>query len=50
VLVQAVKGSRAPLQLLPGRVLHADGNDYRPEITAVLRDGAPLRWGQTLRV
>lgn len=54
VLVQAVKGSRAPLQLLPGLILHGAGNDFRPDIAAVLRDGAPLQWGlrrgQTLRV
>jgi len=50
VLVQAVKGSRAPLQLRAGLVLHGPGNDFLPEIAAVLRDGAPLRWSQTLRV
>jgi hypothetical protein len=48
--VQAVKGSRAPLQLLPGLMLHGAGNGFRPEIAAALRDGAPLQWGQTLRV
>jgi tRNA1(Val) A37 N6-methylase TrmN6 len=50
VLVHAVKGSRAPLQLCPGLVLHGPGNDFLPDIAAVLRDGAPLRWGQTQRV
>ncbi len=45
ILVRAVKGSRAPLQLLPGLALHGTGNDFRPEIAAVLRDGAPLQWG-----
>ena len=42
VLVRAVKGSRAPLALLPGLVLA--GPDGRPsgEAEAVLRHGAPL--------
>lgn len=43
VLVQGVKGSRAPLQLLPGMVLHGEGNGFTPEAEAVLRDGAPFR-------
>ena len=45
ILVQAIKGSRAPLQILPGLVLHGEGNDFTPEADAVLRDGAafPLR-------
>lgn len=45
ILVQAIKGSRAPLQILPGMVLHDDGNGFTPEAEAVLRDGAafPLR-------
>jgi tRNA1(Val) A37 N6-methylase TrmN6 len=43
VLVSAVKGSRAPLTLLPALVLHrADGAGYLPAIEAVLRDGAAL--------
>jgi tRNA1(Val) A37 N6-methylase TrmN6 len=42
VLVEAVKGSRAPLQLRPGLVLHGPGNAFRPEIAAVLRDRAAL--------
>jgi tRNA1(Val) A37 N6-methylase TrmN6 len=45
VIVQGIKGSRAPLQLLPGLVLHGEGNSFSPEAEAVLRDGAafPLR-------
>ena len=45
ILVQGIKGSRAPLQILPGLVLHGEGNDFTPEADAVLRDGAafPLR-------
>lgn len=42
VIVQGVKGSRAPLQLLPGLVLHATGNQFSPEAEAILRDG--LTW------
>ena len=30
VIVQGVKGSRGPLQLLPGFVLHAEGNAFTP--------------------
>lgn len=42
LLVRAVKGSRAPLRLLPGLILHGAGNGFRPEIAAVLREGAGL--------
>jgi tRNA1(Val) A37 N6-methylase TrmN6 len=42
VLVQGLKGSRAPLALLPGLVLHGAGDDFTPEAQAVLRDGAAL--------
>lgn len=42
VIVQGVKGSRGPLQLLPGLVLHGEGNHYTPEAEAILRDG--LAW------
>lgn len=40
ILVQGFKGSKAPLQILPGMVLHGDGNAFTPEADAVLRDGA----------
>jgi tRNA1(Val) A37 N6-methylase TrmN6 len=45
VLVRAVKGSRAPLELLAGLALHNAGNGFRPEVEAILRHGAglPLR-------
>ena len=43
VLVQGTKGSRAPLVLLPGVVLHGPDGKFRPEIEAVLRAGAPFR-------
>ena len=48
ILVRARKGGRAPLRLHAPVVLHAgpthlrDGEDYTPEIHAVLRDAAPL--------
>ena len=47
VLARAVKGSRAPLALLPGLVLN--GSDGRPtvEAEAVLRGGEALRLGRT---
>ena len=40
VIVQGVKGSRAPLQLLPGLNLHEQDNSFTPDAEAVLRDGA----------
>jgi tRNA1(Val) A37 N6-methylase TrmN6 len=42
VLVQATKGSRAPLRLLPGLVLHARDHGFRPQVEAILRGGAAL--------
>jgi tRNA1(Val) A37 N6-methylase TrmN6 len=42
VLVQAVKGSRAPLELCHGLVLHNADHSFRPEVDAILRGGAPL--------
>jgi tRNA1(Val) A37 N6-methylase TrmN6 len=41
VLLRATRGSRAPLQLRPGIVLHQE-HGYRPEIESVLRGGAAL--------
>jgi tRNA1(Val) A37 N6-methylase TrmN6 len=45
VIVQGVKGSRAPMQLLPGLVLHNEDNSFTPDAEAVLRHGLawPLR-------
>ena len=43
VVVQGVKGSRAPMQLLPGLVLHQDNSQFTPEAEAVLRDGMAWR-------
>lgn len=42
IIVQGVKGSRAPLQLLPGLVLHSAGAQFTTEAEAILRDG--LAW------
>ncbi len=43
VLVQAIKGSKAPLSLARGLVLHEDGGGFTPQAEAVLRGGAGLR-------
>jgi len=45
IIVQGVKGSRAPVQLLPGLVLHGDDGKFTREAEAILRDGAawPMR-------
>lgn len=40
VIIQGVKGSRAPMQLLPGMILHAEDNQFTPDAEAVLREGA----------
>ena len=42
VIVHGIKGSRAPLCLLPQLTLHGDDNAFRPEIERVLRGGAGL--------
>lgn len=44
VIVQGRKGSRAPLTLLQGLVLHEEGNAFVPAVDAVLRHGAALDW------
>lgn len=41
VIVAARKGSKAPMRLAPGMVLH-DDSDYTAEAAAVLRDGGAL--------
>jgi tRNA1(Val) A37 N6-methylase TrmN6 len=44
IIVQGVKGSRAPLVLLAGLVLHQpDGHGFTPPVQAILRDGAALQ-------
>ncbi len=43
IIVQGIKGSRAPLTLLAGLVLHtADGHSFAAPVQAVLREGAAL--------
>jgi tRNA1(Val) A37 N6-methylase TrmN6 len=43
VIVQGVRGSKAPMQLLPGLILHGEGNAFTADAEAVLRDGAAWR-------
>jgi tRNA1(Val) A37 N6-methylase TrmN6 len=43
IIVQGIKGSRAPLQLLPGLVLHQEDNSFTPDAEAVLRTGVAWR-------
>lgn len=42
ILLTGIKGSRAPLTIVPPMVIHDDAGNYQPEIVAVLRDGAPI--------
>jgi FkbM family methyltransferase len=42
VLVQGIKGSRAPLTLLPAFVLHNEGNAFTAEAQKILRHGGAL--------
>lgn len=42
VVVQAIKGSKAPMRLAQGLVLHEDDGRYTVEAEAVLRHGASL--------
>ncbi|MGE0054182.1 MAG: tRNA1(Val) (adenine(37)-N6)-methyltransferase [Hyphomicrobium sp.] len=43
VIVEGTKGSRAPLRVRPGILLHEAGNDFLPEADAILRRGEALR-------
>jgi tRNA1(Val) A37 N6-methylase TrmN6 len=47
VLVQGIKGSRAPLQLRAGLILHDTGHGFRPEVDAILRAGHALDLGHS---
>jgi len=42
VLIQGIKGSRAPLALAPPLILHDRDGGFRPDVEAVLRAGAAL--------
>lgn len=44
LIVRGIKGSRAPLQLLPGLVLHGVDGAFVPEAERVLRAPEALRW------
>ncbi len=46
IIVQAKKGSRAPLRLLPGLVLHGPDGAYTRQAEAVLREGEALNLGR----
>ena len=43
ILVQGIKGSRAPLSILAGIMLHGDGNAFTPAAAGVLRDGVGVQ-------
>jgi tRNA1Val (adenine37-N6)-methyltransferase len=45
VILQVRKDSRAPLELLPGLVLHESDGRYTPAADAILRDGGSLALG-----
>ena len=45
ILIQGRKGSRAPLRLMRGMVLHGAGNGFTPEAEPILREGAGLELG-----
>ena len=42
IILQVRHGSRAPLRLLPGLVLHETDGRYTPEADAVLKEGEAL--------
>jgi FkbM family methyltransferase len=42
VLVTGIKGSKAPLSIRPGLLLHGKGQAFTPEVEAIFRNGAPL--------
>lgn len=44
VLIRGIKGSRAPLAVLAGRVLHAEGRAFTPQFDAIFRGQARLVW------
>ena len=43
VLIDGIKGSRAALSIKPGLILHGEGNAFRPDVDAILRQGATLK-------
>lgn len=47
IIVQGTKGSRRPMQLLAGIVLHNEGHGFQPEIDQILRAPNPLHLGSS---
>lgn len=47
LIVRGRKGSRAPVQLLPGLVLHGPGGTFTPEVERALRGPERLTWPRT---
>ncbi|MFN0220072.1 MAG: tRNA1(Val) (adenine(37)-N6)-methyltransferase [Hyphomicrobium sp.] len=45
ILITGIKGSRAPMTVLPGFVVHGVEGGYTPEAEAILRHGAALDFG-----
>ena len=45
IIVQGTKGSRAPLTILPGFIVHGEGNAFTPPAEAILRHGGALEFG-----
>lgn len=43
ILIQGIKGSRAPMSLLPGLILRGEEGRYRSDVEAILRHGKALR-------
>jgi tRNA1(Val) A37 N6-methylase TrmN6 len=44
ILVEGIKGSRAPLIIKPGLILHGEGNAFRSDVDAILRRGVALNF------
>ena len=42
IILRGIRGSRGPMRLRPGLVLHREGSGYMPAVEAILRDGAAL--------
>lgn len=42
IIVQGTKGSKAPLSIASGLVLHEDSGAYRPDVDAILKGRKPL--------
>lgn len=47
LIIRGRKGSRAPMQLLPGLVLHGSDGTFVPDVERVLRGPEPLVWPGT---